>query len=228
MRTFVLGLTGGVGRLLREDLLARGDEVTGLVRRADQRAQLAAGGVTTVGGDLAEITPTRLAEAVSGSDAIVFTAGSNGGRRAVTDAVDLAGLATTVEAARLAGVDRLVSVSVLPEADRALVLDADVEHYFAVKKQADIALSRTELDWLILRPSMLVDEPGRGTVDLGPAAPHGRVARADVAATVAELLHAPDVSREVLELDQGSTPVRDAVRRLPRRGRVRRDVMPGG
>ncbi|SFE01288.1 NAD(P)H-binding [Actinopolyspora alba] len=77
---------------------------------------------------------------------------------------------------------------------------------------ADIALSRGELDWLILRPSLLLDEPGSGTVSLGPAEFHGQIAREDVAETLAELLHEPRIGRRILELDTGSTPIPDAVR----------------
>jgi hypothetical protein len=67
------------------------------------------------------------------------------------------------------------------------------------------------LDWLILRPSLLLDRPGIGTVSLGPAQPHDEIAREDVAATLAELLHEPRVRRQILELTQGSTPIATAV-----------------
>ncbi len=56
-------------------------------------------------------------------------------------------------------------------------------YYYAVKKKADIALSRSDLDWLILRPSLLVDDPAIGTVSLGPPEFHGQVVRANVAET---------------------------------------------
>ncbi|MFD0971833.1 NAD(P)H-binding protein [Plantactinospora endophytica] len=70
---------------------------------------------------------------------------------------------------------------------------------------------RSDLDWLVLRPSLLVDDSAVGTVSLGPAEFHGRIARADVAETLAELLHEPRIGRQILELDNGSTPIRDAV-----------------
>ncbi|WP_370872584.1 NAD(P)H-binding protein [Paenibacillus zeirhizosphaerae] len=86
-----------------------------------------------------------------------------------------------------------------------------------MKKQADIALSRSDLDWLILRPSLLVDDIGTGTVSLGPAEFHGQIARADVAETLAELLHEPRIGQQILELNTGSTPIRDAVKANIRR-----------
>ena len=212
MRVFVIGISGAVGGLLATDLTGRGDVVSGLVRRDDQRAELAARGVEAHVGDIGAMTADRLASVLGGVDAVVYTAGSNGGSREVTDAVDGEGVVTALEAARLAGVRRFVLVSVLPEAWRERDLGDDEEHYFAVKKLTDVAVSQSDLDWLVLRPSMLVDRAGTGRVALGPAQPHGEIAREDVAATLAELLHEPRISRQILELDEGETPIASAVR----------------
>ncbi|WP_329447743.1 NAD(P)H-binding protein [Streptomyces sp. NBC_01426] len=101
------------------------------------------------------------------ADAVVFTAGSNGGSAQTTKAIDGDGLTRAIEATRHAGIRRLTLVSVLRESWRERNLDDEVEYYFTVKKQGDIALSRSDLDWLILRPSLLTDDPGVGTVSLG-------------------------------------------------------------
>jgi uncharacterized protein YbjT (DUF2867 family) len=211
MDVFIIGITGSVGGLLADGLLSRGDVVRGLVRRDDQRTALAARGIAAVVGDLASMSVDALAEVLSGADTLVFAAGSNGGSREVTRAIDGDGVTKAIEATRLAGVGRLALVSVFPESWRERELGDEVEFYFATKKRADIALSRSELDWLILRPSLLVDDPGLGTVSLGPAEFHGQIPRADVADTLAELLHEPRISRRILELTTGSTPIRDAV-----------------
>lgn len=153
-----------------------------------------------------------LARAAAGSDAIVYTAGSNGGAREVTKAIDGDGVTKALEAARLAGANRFVLVSVLPESWRERDNPDEVEYYFAVKKQADIAVTRSDLDWVILRPSLLVDDPALGTISLGPAEAHGEIARADVAETLTELLLEPRIRRQILELNTGTTPIREAVR----------------
>lgn len=212
MKVFILGVTGGVGGLLAGNLVSRGDAVTSLVRRADQRVALVPRGVDAHVGDLADLGAHALAALVSGVDAVVFSAGSNGGPAEVTDAVDGAGLATALEACRLAGVRRFFAVSVLPEAWRERRLSADEEHYFSVKKAADIAVSHSALDWVILRPSMLTDGPGTGRVSLSAAEAHDEIPRADVAATLVELLHEPRITRRILELNKGTTPIADAVR----------------
>ena len=212
MRVFVIGVSGAVGGLLAAHLTGRGDVVSGLVRRDAQRADLAGRGVQAHIGDIGVQDAASVAAMLRGADAVVYTAGSNGGSRAVTDAVDGEGVLTALEAARRAGVRRFVLVSVLPEAWRERSLGDDEEHYFAVKKMTDVAVSESDLDWVVLRPSLLVDRPGTGRVALGPAEPHGEIARADVAATLAELLHEPRIHRQILELDEGETPIAAAVR----------------
>lgn len=211
MDVFIIGITGGVGSVLARKLRSRGDVVHGLVRRADQQAELAAQGVVARVGDLASMSAQELATVFGAVDAIVFSAGSNGGSRAATKAIDGDGVAKAIDAARVAEVDRFVLVSVLPESWRERDLGEEVEYYFTVKKDADIALTRSDLDWLILRPALLLDEPGVGTVSIGPAESHGQVARDDVAETLAELLHEPRIGRQILELNSGSTPIRSAV-----------------
>ncbi|MEU5032497.1 NAD(P)H-binding protein [Streptomyces milbemycinicus] len=212
MDVFIIGVTGGIGGLLAEKLRSRGDTVHGLVRRDAQRAELATRGVDARVGDLSRMTVEELAATFGGVAAIVFSAGSNGGSKEITKAVDGDGVVKAIKAAHLAGVERFALVSVLPESWRERDLGDDVEYYFAVKKGADIELSRSGLNWLILRPSLLLDGPGVGTVSLGPAEFHGHITRDDVAGTLAELLHEPRIGRQILELNTGSTPIDEAVR----------------
>ncbi|MGW8331065.1 NAD(P)H-binding protein [Streptomyces sp. NPDC055897] len=217
MDAFIIGITGKIGSLLAQELLSRRDTVRGLVRRDAQRAELAAEGVNATVGDLADMSVEELAEAFGNADAVVFSAGSNRGSVETTKAIDGDGVTKAIEAARRAGVDCLAPVSVFPESWRERDLGSEVEYYFAVKKEADIALSRSGLNWLILRPLLLVDDPGTGNVSLGPAEFHGQVSRADVADTLAELLHEPRIGQQILELNAGSIPIRDAVKANVRR-----------
>jgi uncharacterized protein YbjT (DUF2867 family) len=211
MNVFIIGVSGAIGRLLARDLIDRGDEVSGLVRHDAQRADLLTQGVAARVGELADMTTDSLASMLGGVDAVVYTAGSNGGARDVTAVIDGEGAVRALEATRLAGVNRFALVSVLPEAGRGQHLSDNEEFYFAVKKLVDVTVSATDLDWLILRPSMLVDRAGTGRISLGPAQPHDEIAREDVAATLAELLHEPRIRRQILELNQGSTPIAHAV-----------------
>ncbi|WP_433654617.1 NAD(P)H-binding protein [Nocardia sp. CA-128927] len=84
----IIGITGGIGGLLAQKLRSRGDTVRGLVRREDQRAELATRGVDALVGDLAGMTEDELAASFGAADVIVFSAGSNGGSREITKAID--------------------------------------------------------------------------------------------------------------------------------------------
>ena len=201
MKVFILGVSGAVGRLLADDLSERG-AVSGLVRRDEQKFELMRRGVHASVGQLADMSVDSLGSMLRGVDAVVYTAGSNGGARVVTAAIDGEGVVRALEAATLAGVHRFTLVSVMPEARRDQDLSDDEEFYFAVKKLVDVTVSESDLDWLILRPSMLIDRPGIGSVSLGPAQPHDEIAREDVAATLAALLHEPRIRRQILELTQ--------------------------
>lgn len=217
MNVFIIGITGKVGNLLAQSLLSKGDTVRGLVRQKEQQVELKEQNIESIVGNIASMSAEELALAFGPADAIVFSAGSNGGSIEDTKAIDYDGVTKAIEATHQAGIKRFALVSVLPESWRDRQLGEEVEYYFYAKKKADIRLSRSKLDWLILRPSLLVDDPGTGKVSLGPAESHEQIARADVAETLTEVLHEPYISQQILELNTGSKLIRDAVKaNIPR------------
>ena len=60
-----------------------------------------------------------------------------------------------------------------------------------VKKTADVRLTETDLDWVIVRPGTLTDDPGNGRVSVGPALEYGDVSRDNVASFIAAVLRSP-------------------------------------
>jgi uncharacterized protein YbjT (DUF2867 family) len=212
VKVFIVGITGETGIRLARCLKARGDEVGGLYRRPAQGEALREMGVTATLGDLVALDAPGLAAAMRGYDAIVYTAGSGvSDSDAMTDAIDGDGVVKSIAAAKLAGITRFLLVSVFPDAGRRRERDAGFEHYIAVKKRADVALAHSGLDWIILRPAVLKNDPGAGTVTLGPAEIYGEISRDDVAAVLAEVLRTPDMRRRILELTGGPAPIADAV-----------------
>lgn len=212
MRVFQIGAAGGVGRRLAPLLIERGDEVSGMFRDPAQSELVAALGATPVAGDLISDSVDELASKMAQHDAVVFSAGAHGTGRDKTTLIDGRGLEKAADAARLAGVSRFVLVSVIPDAGRSQERNEGFEHYMAVKKQADIYLAATDLHWLIVRPGTLTDDAGDGLVTAGPAVAYGDIRRDNVAAFIAEALHTEGSSRAIVELTDGSTPVREAVR----------------
>ena len=62
-----------------------------------------------------------------------------------------------------------------------------------------------------LRPAALQDDLGRGAVALGPTEIHEKVAREDVAETLAAIIHESGISRQIMELNGGDTPINEAL-----------------
>ena len=212
MKVFIIGIAGGVGRRVAEQLAAAGDEPTGLVRKPEQEEALASGGIKTLLGDLVHMSIDQLAAAMRGCDAIVFSAGAGGkDSDEATTRIDGDGPGKLAAAAQRAGVSRFVLVSVFPEAWRERRMDASFEHYMVEKKKAETRLVLTDLDWLIVRPSALTNEPGTGAVDLGLAKIHVQIARDDVAATIVGLLRTPDLNRLILEVTGGAVAIGEAI-----------------
>lgn len=214
MKTTVIGGAGGVGRRLTTLLAEAGDAVTGVHRNAAQTGTVEQAGGTSALFDLVEGSTEDLAALLEGQDAVVFSAGAHGTGREQTTLIDGRGLEKAVDAARRAGVRRFVLVSVFPDAGRDRMPDEGFEHYMRVKKDADVHLTGTDLDWVVVRPGTLVDSPGTGTVRAGWAVPYGEVARDDVAAFLAAVLHEPGLRHVVVELTEGATPVAEAVAEL--------------
>ncbi|MDN5935910.1 MAG: SDR family oxidoreductase [Nitrosospira sp.] len=214
-KVFIVGGSGKIARRLAQQLSARGHTPLSLHRHAEQAEELKVLGSTPVSGDLLELNVTEFSQLMAGSDVVVFSAGAGGkGGPEMTNAIDGRGLELTVAAAQKAGIQRFLLVSAFPEASRGKQVSETFENYMAVKKRADVHLAETDLDWVILRPGTLLDASGTGQVRAGLAIPYGDVAREDVAATLVEVIERPEVSRVIIELTQGDTPVGQAIQRL--------------
>jgi uncharacterized protein YbjT (DUF2867 family) len=83
------------------------------------------------------------------------------------------------------------------------------------KAEADQYLMASGLDYTIVRPGSLTDDPGTGrvrvTTDLGG---RGAVPRDDVAAVIAEVLAAPNTIGVTFEVFSGDAPVAEAIQSL--------------
>jgi len=209
---FIIGGAGKVGRRLTQKLSEQGNPPRSLYRHSEQEESLCALGAIPVMGSLRELSVQELATLLQGSNIVVFTAGAGGkGGPDMTRAIDGQGLELAVDAAKLAGIKRFILVSAFPESFRAKGMPESFENYMSIKKLADVYLAGTDLDWVILRPGTLLDEPGQGKVRVGLAIPYGDVSRDDVAWTLAEIINRPAVSRVIIELTAGNEAISTAV-----------------
>jgi uncharacterized protein YbjT (DUF2867 family) len=214
MRIVIAGGHGKIALLLERLLVERGDAAVGLIRNPDQVADVRATGAEAVVCDLESASVGEVAALLAGADAVVFAAGagpgSGVGRK---DSVDRGASVLMADAAERAGVRRFVQVSSMgagqpPATERGEVWVA----YITAKTDAEDDLRRRELDWTILRPGSLTDDPATGKVRLAvPPVPRGAIPRADVAAVIVALLDEPGSRHQTLELTGGDSPIGIAV-----------------
>jgi uncharacterized protein YbjT (DUF2867 family) len=215
MNVFILGITGGTGSRIARLLIDQGHSVSGLYRHPNQIAKLERTRVTPFAGDIATISTRDLSQVIHKTEVLVFTAGAGEqDDESMIDAVDYGGVKKTIAAMRLASHDRLLLISVFPEAAREQCLGDSFEDYISAKKKADVEVVNSGLDWIILRPSSLRDTPGTGRISLGLANFHTEITRDDVASAVVALLKATQITRKILELTEGTQTIADAVSAL--------------
>ncbi|MER7675723.1 NAD(P)H-binding protein [Streptomyces sp. NPDC096934] len=213
MRIVIAGGHGQIALRLERLLAARGDEVAGIIRRAEQGDDLRAAGAEPVVCDLESASVEEVAAHLRGADAAVFAAGAGpGSGTARKDTVDRAAAVLFADAAERAGVRRYVVVSSMG-ADPSHQGDDVFDVYLRAKGEADAYVrGRTALDWTILRPGGLINDAGTGLVRLEASTGRGTITRDDVAAVLAELVDTSATAGLTLELIGGSTPVSVAVK----------------
>jgi uncharacterized protein YbjT (DUF2867 family) len=213
MDILVAGGHGKVALRLLGLLAAQGHTARGLIRSPDQAADLTALGAVPVIGDLEN--DETLNAYVQNADAVVFAAGAGPGSGAARKrTVDLGGAVKLADAARATGVRRYVMVSSIG-ADRPDSAGESMRAYLQAKAEADDYVQASGLDFTIVRPGSLTDDPGTGLVrvsaELGNRGP---VPRDDVAAVLAAVLTTPATIGTTFELFAGDTPIPEALAAL--------------
>lgn len=214
----IVGGHGNVARHLHPMLVAAGHTPVALVRRDDYRAELEGMGAQVRLLDVEQDDAAAFARAFEGCQAVVFAAGGGpDGNIERKRTVDLEGALKTIEGAQLAGISRVVQISAIGVDEP---LGDDVEPvwraYVEAKRDADTALRSSGLDWTIIRPGRLTDEPPTGRVELAPQTSRGDVPRADVAAVVAAVLDTGAGIGAQWDLVGGDAQVADALAALSR------------
>jgi uncharacterized protein YbjT (DUF2867 family) len=128
--------------------------------------------------------------------------------------MDLGGALKLIEAARTGGTRRYVMVSAMGATNPPAEGGEVYGEYLRAKAEADSALSASGLDYTIVRPGRLTDDPPTGLVTLAPSVERAEISRADVAAVLAAVFSAPNTIGETFELVAGDTSIPDALARL--------------
>lgn len=202
MRVVIAGGHGQIALLLSRFLVERGDVPVGIVRNPSHVDDLKALGADAAVLDLERAGVDEVAEVLRGADATVFAAGAGPGSGAARkETVDHAAAVLVAQAAEVAGVRRFIQISAMG-LDRAD--DPGMEPVFAAylraKDAAERDLRARDLDWTILRPGRLTNDPATGKVNVAESVPRGAVSRADVAAATLSILDDPATIGKTLEV----------------------------
>lgn len=196
-KILVLGATGGTGRLIVGRALAQGHDVTALVRSPEKASGLK--GAKLIVADVRDERALR--EALKDQDAVVSAVGTPASPfREVT----LLSTATRalVSAMKAEHVSRLVCITGMGAGDSAghggfvfdkVIFPLLLRKVYADKDRQEAIVRESGLDWVLVRPSVLNDKPGRGTVraltDLS-SFHGGTISREDVANFVLDQVRA--------------------------------------
>ncbi|WP_409190972.1 NAD(P)-dependent oxidoreductase [Bradyrhizobium sp. RDM4] len=190
-KILVLGATGGTGRLIVSEALARGHEVTALVRSPEKAGDLK--GARLIVGDIRDENALR--NALRGQDTVVSALGTPASPFREVKLLSTATRAL-VTAMKAEQVSRLVCITGMGAGDSAgrggflfdrLIFPLLLKNVYADKDRQEAVVRDSGLDWVLVRPSVLNDKPGRGAIraitDLSDF--HGgSIARQDVATFV--------------------------------------------
>jgi putative NADH-flavin reductase len=199
MELTVFGATGATGTCLTEQALAAGHQVTAVVRDP-ARMSVAAAGLRVVTADL--LDPAAISESVAGADTVLAAFGPHG---TGPTTVLREGTRSVVEAMHKEGTRRLVSVSgsivtdegegpVLRYLVKPLARGTFMRHVNADMIGAEEQIRESGLDWTIVRPPRLTNEPATGAyrTAIDQNLPRGlTVSRADLAAYLLAIIGDP-------------------------------------
>ena len=206
MRVVVAGGHGQIGFRLLRLLAERGDEAVGLIRNPAHADELRAASVEPLVCDLEAADDVALE-----ADAVVFAAGAGPGSGAERKwTMDYGGAAKLMRA----GVRRYVIVSAMGAADPPAEGGDVFGEYLRAKAKADRELAASGLDYTIVRPGGLTDDPGTGRVSVGARLDRRQIPRDDVAAVLLAVLDEPATIAKAFDLVSGDTPIDEAILRL--------------
>ena len=187
MKVLIIGATGGTGRILLEKAVEQGHQVTALARDPsavaprDHRPRVLRGNV---------LDPDAVEAAVAGQDAVLSALGT---RSTKPTTLFSESTRNVISAMDKHGARRLVCITGIGVGDSKghvgflydkIIRPFVVKNVYEDKERQERAIRQSDLDWVIVRPARLTDEPAKGEyrVYLGGSYTAKTISRADVAA----------------------------------------------
>ncbi|MFM5908297.1 MAG: NAD-dependent epimerase/dehydratase family protein [Novosphingobium sp.] len=198
MTLAITGATGFVGQALLDRAMNAKVAVRALARRPQQPKPY----TTWIAGDLANIA--ALDSLMEGAEAVIHVAGLVSADADTFEQANVLGTLNVIEAARRAGVTRLIFVSSLSA--RA----PELSTYGASKARAEKLVMASGLDWTIVRPPAIYGFRDKDILDLFKAAKWGIIPMPQREGR-ASYIHVEDLARLLLKIVPGGEGVTGAV-----------------
>ncbi|EMG45965.1 hypothetical protein SBY92_004316 [Candida maltosa Xu316] len=212
----IFGAHGKVGQQLVRLIAEKSSlyTATAVVRNQEQAQQIKSissdsPNLSTANLTVDNATVQEIADTIKGHDAVVFTAGS-GGKNLLQ--VDLDGAVKTFEASVAANVKRFIIVSAVHADKREYGAKSPIRNYYIAKHYADRILAhefKDKLDFTILKPTHLTDDPPTGKIKFLTDDNVGSVTRADVAKVIYEIIDNKSTFGKSYDFANGDLSVTD-------------------
>ncbi|MEO6540809.1 MAG: SDR family oxidoreductase [Ferruginibacter sp.] len=187
MKILILGASGLTGRLLVAKALAQHHEVTALVRDPS-KLQVVHEKLKTLTGDA--LDKEILRKALAGQDAVLSALGRGKSLKSlnlITHAVSV-----LIPAMQQSNVKRLIFLSSIGVGEtfvqanllQKIIFRTLLKNIFADKTRAEKQIQSSTLDWTLVHPVVLTNEPGTGKYQTGEVLPMKgmpKISRDDVA-----------------------------------------------
>lgn len=205
MKVFVAGATGRVAKYVIAGLAERGHEVICGSRHPETLTET--NNIKPVLFDL-HVSKNEMEKALKGCNAVYFLAGSRGKDLLQTDAF---GAVKLMQAAENEKISRFIMLSSLfalePEKWEVSESLKNITNYNIAKYFADYFLvHNSTLNYTILQPSVLKDEPGTGKIEINPDQ-DGANPIPDVASVLCGVLNLENTYHKIIKMRSGDTPI---------------------
>lgn len=184
MKVIVFGATGRTGKYIVKEALAKGYDVTAFVRNELAMLNTTHPCLKKIQGDV--LIYKNVEEAIQGHDVVIVALGVQTNEPTT---VLSRGTENIVKAMQLHGIKKIICMSSAGIFDNdsnfiflKIIKPFMLKHIFQDKVKQLMVLENSNLDWILIRPSMLIDIPWTGNIQVSYDKPKkNKIGRADVA-----------------------------------------------
>jgi nucleoside-diphosphate-sugar epimerase len=201
MNILVAGAHGKTGLQIVEYLVEQDHNVRAMIRDESQSKQMEERGALPYIADLER----DVEFAVEGSDVVIFAAGSGPDTgEDKTWAIDRDGALKLIDACERNGVGRFILLSSVGT-DKPEEGPEKMRPYLKAKSESEEKLRKSKLNYTIVRPGMLNNDPESGKIIAQESleGKMGQISRSDVALTIAKSVENPNTFHKTFEMIGG-------------------------